>query len=230
MPIFKSNHPLIKHKMTALRDRKTSNKDFRQLLREVTFFLGYEATSNITTESKEVVTPMGVTNVGDKVNDNVCIIPILRAGLGMADGMSELLPNASIHHIGMYREKQSLLPIQYYNKLPKDKNCDIAYVVDPCIATSNTISAVVSIIKRWGAKKIVVISCIGAKSGVDQLVEKHPDVDVYIGAIDDVLSPEGMIIPGLGDAGDRQFGTPSDEVPELPSPTSGGSPSKRAKR
>lgn len=229
MPIFQSNHPLIKHKMTALRDRKTSNKDFRQLVREVTFFLGYEATKYIPTDAKEVVTPMGVSAAGDKVSDNVCIVPILRAGLGMADGMSELLPNASVHHIGMYREKQSLLPIQYYNKLPKDATCDIAYVVDPCIATSNTISAVVSIIKRWGAKKIVVVSCIGAKSGVDQLVTKHPDVDVYIGAIDDVLSPEGMIIPGLGDAGDRQFGTPSDEVPDLPSPT-GGSPSKRAKR
>jgi uracil phosphoribosyltransferase len=115
----------------------------------------------------------------------------------------------------MYRSKDSLLPIQYYNRLPKNQACDVAYVVDPCIATSNTIHAVLSILKKWGAKRIVVVSAIGARAGVDRLLELHPDVDVYIGAVDETLSESGMIVPGIGDAGDRQFGTPSDEAPTL---------------
>ena len=116
---------------------------------------------------------------------------------------------------GMYRAKESLLPIQYYNRLPKNKVCDVAYVVDPCIATSNTIHAVVSILKRWGAKRIVVISAIGAREGCNRLLELHPEVELFIAAIDEVLSPTGMIIPGIGDAGDRQFGTPCDEIPNV---------------
>lgn len=115
----------------------------------------------------------------------------------------------------MYRSKDSLLPIQYYNRLPKNQTCDVAYVVDPCIATSNTIHAVVSILKKWGAKRIVVIAAIGARAGVERLLELHPDVDVFIGAVDETLSESGMIVPGIGDAGDRQFGTPSDEAPTL---------------
>lgn len=115
----------------------------------------------------------------------------------------------------MYRQKDSLLPVQYYNRLPKNQTCDVAYVVDPCIATANTIHAVVSILKRWGAKKIVIIAAIGARAGVERLLELHSDVHVHIGAVDDTLSPEGMILPGIGDAGDRQFGTPSDEVPSV---------------
>lgn len=118
-------------------------------------------------------------------------------------------------YIGMYRSKDSLLPIQYYNRLPKNEKCDIAYVVDPCIATANTLHAVVQILKKWGAKKIVVISAIGARPGVERLVELHPDVEIFIGAIDDTLSETGMILPGIGDAGDRQFGTSHDEVPDL---------------
>lgn len=125
----------------------------------------------------------------------------------------------------MYRAKESLLPIQYYNRLPKNKVCDVAYVVDPCIATSNTIHAVVSILKRWGAKRIVVIAAIGAREGVNKLLELHPTVELYIGAVDDVLSAHGMIIPGIGDAGDRQFGTPNDEIPNLL--PSADSPQKR---
>lgn len=157
---------------------------------------------------------MNVTYAGSKIGQTVAIIPILRAGLGMSDGMSELIPSAAVHHIGMYRSKDSLLPIQYYNKLPKDKAVDIAFVCDPCIATSNTINAVCNIIKRWGAKKIVVIACIAARAGIDNLIAKHPDVDIYIGAIDETLSAEGMIMPGIGDAGDRQFGT-VDEIPDM---------------
>ena len=125
----------------------------------------------------------------------------------MSDGLLDLLPRASVHHIGMYRAKDSLLPVQYYNRLPKNEICDVAYIVDPCIATSGTINAVCSIVKRWGAKKIVVIAAIGARIGVEKLLLQHPDIELYIGAIDDVLSSDGMILPGIGDAGDRQFAT-----------------------
>jgi uracil phosphoribosyltransferase len=127
----------------------------------------------------------------------------------------------------MYRAKESLLPIQYYNRLPKGKVCDVAYVVDPCIATSNTIHAVVSILKRWGAKRIVVISAVGAREGVNKLLEMHPTVELFIGAVDETLSATGMIIPGIGDAGDRQFGTPNDEIPAL---LAVGSPSQSKRK
>jgi len=150
--------------------------------------------------------------------EKIAVIPILRAGLAMADGMLDLLPTAAVHHIGMYRSKLSHLPVQYYNRLPKNQPCDIAYVVDPCIATSNTIHAVVSILKRWGAKKIIVISAIGSRAGVTRLLNDHPDIEVHIGALDNELSENGMILPGLGDAGDRQFGTPLEEDPAVLEP------------
>ena len=192
------------------------------LSREITFYLGYEATKDINTKATKITTPMGASHEGVVVGDKLCIIPILRAGLAMGDGMTSLLPDAAVHHIGMYRAKGSLLPIQYYNKLPRDEECDVAYIVDPCIATSNTLQAACSIVKRWGAKKIVIVAAIGAKAGVEKLREAHPDVDLYIGQIDDTLSPEGMILPGIGDAGDRLFSTPSSEVAD-------SSPSKKRK-
>lgn len=131
----------------------------------------------------------------------------------MSDALLELLPRAVVHHIGMFRVKDSLMPVQYYNRLPRNNVADVAYICDPCIATSNTVSAVVSIVKKWGAKKIVVIATIGAREGIDKLMKSHPDIDIYIGAIDEILSVDGMIIPGVGDAGDRQFGTPCDDLP-----------------
>ena len=210
--IHVSTHPLISRKMTLLRDKNTSSVDFRRILREITFYLGYEASRTLTTSVQEVTTPNNVVHKGVTLVDSVAIIPILRAGLGMSDAMVELMPKSSVHHIGMFRSKGSLLPTQYYNRLPKDEPCDIAYIVDPCIATSNTIQAVCSIVKRWGAKKVIVIAAIGAKAGVDKLLEVHPDVEVYIGEIDDVLSADGMILPGIGDAGDRLFATPGDEI------------------
>jgi len=226
MPLHVATHPLIAHKMSLLRDVKTSASDFRKVLREITFYLGYEASRDLKIHAETIRTPMNVDFEGSKVGESVAIIPILRAGLAMADGMLELMPKSAVYHIGMYRAKESLLPIQYYNRLPKGKVCDVAYVVDPCIATSNTIHAVVSILKRWGAKRIVVISAIGAREGVNKLLEMHPTVELFIGAIDEILSPTGMIIPGIGDAGDRQFGTPNDEIPAL---LAVGSPSQ-AKR
>ena len=230
MPLHVTAHPLIAHKLTLLRDRNTTHRDFRNLIHEITFFLGFEASRGLPVADKAVVTPNNVNAEGKKLSCKIAIIPILRAGLGMADAMSELIPGASVHHIGMYRAKTSLLPVQYYNRLPKDTVCDVAYIMDPCIATSNTIHAVVSIVKRWGAKRIVVISVIGSKDGVDKLLEKHPDIEVYISAVDSVLSESGMIIPGFGDAGDRQFGTPVDEIPDLlPEVVTDFSPSKKAK-
>lgn len=201
--------------MTRLRDRQTNSYDFRRLLKEVTFYLGYDATRELSLENDTITTPMNVTFEGHKVAENIAIVPILRAGLSMCDGMLDLMPRATVHHIGMYRSKDSLLPIQYYNRLPKNEKCDVAYIVDPCIATANTIHAVVNILKKWGAKKIVVIAAIGAKSGVERLLELHPTVDVHIGAIDEQLSDEGMILPGIGDAGDRQFRTPLEVVPQV---------------
>mmetsp|Transcript_14902 Transcript_14902/g.16129 ORF Transcript_14902/g.16129 Transcript_14902/m.16129 type:complete len:236 (-) Transcript_14902:137-844(-) len=215
MPVHAASHPLIAHKMTRLRDKKTSTGDFRRILKEVTFYLGYEATRDLKVASEVVSTPMDLEFTGSKLGEKVAIIPILRAGLGMSEGMLELIPQASVHHIGMYRSKDSLLPIQYYNRLPKNAQCDVAYVVDPCIATANTLHAVVQILKRWGAKRIVVIAAIGARAGVNRLAELHPSIDIFIGAIDDTLSEAGMILPGIGDAGDRQFGTHHDEVPNL---------------
>lgn len=228
MPTFIADHPLLQHKMTILRNQTTSTQDFRKILKEITFYLGYEASRNVKLASETITTPMQVTFEGKKLGDKIAIIPILRAGLAMADGMLELMPRAAVHHIGMFRVKESLMPIQYYNRLPKDGECDIAYVVDPCIASSNTIHAVLTILKKWGAKKIVVVSAIASTVGIEKLENLHPDVDVHVAAIDKELSDKGMIMPGIGDAGDRQFGTPWDEetstmVPveyeQLPSPS-----------
>jgi len=211
MPVHSSSHPLIQRKVTLLRDKETNGVDFRRILKEVTFYLGYEATRDLATTPKDVLTPNDVKHTGVSLPQAVAIIPILRAGLGMADAMVELMPKSSVHHIGMFRSKHSLLPTQYYNRLPKGEACDVAYIVDPCIATSNTLQAVVGIVKRWGAKKIVVVAAIGARQGVENLLKAHPDITIYIGEIDDVLSTEGMIIPGIGDAGDRLFSPPGDE-------------------
>lgn len=212
MPVHVATHPLVARKMTLLRDTNTHGVDFRRILKEVTFYLGYEATRTLVTTPKQITTPNDVTHEGVALDQAIAIIPILRAGLGMSDAMVELMPKSSVHHIGMFRSKHSLLPTQYYNRLPKDQACDVAYIVDPCIATSNTIQAVCSIVKRWGAKKIIVIAAVGARQGVDSLLKAHPDVEVFIGEIDEILSPEGMIIPGIGDAGDRLFATPGDEI------------------
>lgn len=216
--VASDNHPLIGHKMTRLRNKNTTSLEFRGLLKEITFFLGYEATRTLKTNTSIVDTPMHVSFSGIKLQEKVAIIPILRAGLGMADAMLEILPNAVVHHIGMYRVKESLLPVQYYNRLPKNEKCDVAYVLDPCIATSNTISAVCSILKKWGAGRVIVVATIGSREGIKRLQDTHPNVDVYVASIDETLSHDGMIIPGIGDAGDRLFATPLDEEPNTAAP------------
>lgn len=221
MPCHLATHPLLSHKITLLRNEDTQPHDFRRVLKEITFYLGYEATRDLKLAECTIRTPNNVEATGHRISENISFIPILRAGSGMTDGMLDLIPKASIHHIGMYRAKESLMPVQYYNKLPRGQVCDIAFILDPCIATSGTMTATISIVKKWGAKKIVVIAAIGAQKGVDEVLSKHPEVDIHIAAIDSILSSEGMIIPGLGDAGDRQFCTPDHEdISEL-------SPSKR---
>jgi uracil phosphoribosyltransferase len=216
-----STHPLIAHKLTLLRNKETKCDEFRRILREITFYLGYEATRNLTTEKKVVTTPMNVSFDGSRVSEKIAVIPILRAGIVMADGMLDLVPHAAVHHIGMFRSKISHLPVQYYNRLPHDEASDVAYVVDPCVATSNTLHAVVSILKRWGAGRIVVIAAVACRTGLNKLCADHPDVQVYVGALDDELNEAGMIVPGIGDAGDRQFGTPFEEEPEVLPPGDG---------
>eukprot|EP00341_Mesodinium_pulex_P007402 CAMPEP_0116942070 /NCGR_PEP_ID=MMETSP0467-20121206/34375_1 /TAXON_ID=283647 /ORGANISM="Mesodinium pulex, Strain SPMC105" /LENGTH=215 /DNA_ID=CAMNT_0004624995 /DNA_START=47 /DNA_END=694 /DNA_ORIENTATION=- len=197
--------------MTVLRDANTHPSDFRRVLKEITFYLGYEATRDLKVSNHVITTPMDMPFTGCKVSEKIAIIPILRAGLTMSESMLELMPKAAVHHIGMYRSKSHGIPIQYYNRLPRDQACDVAYIVDPCIASSNTVSAVVSILKKWGAKRVVIISAIAAQSGLDKLLEKHPDCSVFVGAVDNEVSETGMILPGIGDAGDRSFGTPMED-------------------
>ncbi len=212
-----SKHPIVAHKMTELRDKNTTAGEFRRLLREITYHLGFEATSAVPIKKSIVTTPLDAEYEGSVVSSKIAVVPVLRAGLEMSNAMLDLLPMASVHHIGMYRSSNALLPIQYYNRLPRNEVCDIAYVLDPCVATSNTLCAVVSILKRWGAKKVVVLSAIASEDGVEALHKKHPDTDIYLGAVDKTLSEDGMIVPGIGDAGDRQFSTPVDaEVDPLP--------------
>lgn len=214
--VHTAKHPLIAHKITRLRNRDTKPAEFRSLLKEISFYLGYEATAN-SVNSRELVvtTPMKQNFVGSEISDNIAIIPILRAGLIMGDGVLDLIPSAVVHHIGMFRSKVSNMPVQYYNRLPRNQPCDTAFVVDPCVATSNTLHAVVSICKKWGAKKVVVLAAVGARDGLTRLANDHPDIDIYIGSCDDELDEKGMLIPGLGDSGDRQFGTPITDAPEV---------------
>ena len=210
-----SNHPVLLKKLTLLRRRETPPREFRTLVKEITFYLGYEATRTLTTRPAVVETPLG-EHEGVQLAQHICICPVLRAGLGMLDPMLELLPNADVHHIGMYRNKSSLLPIQYYNKLPRRDPAvgggegDVAFVLDPMLATAATMSACVAILKQWGAAKIVVVCLVASRPGLARLHAKHPDVTVFCGEIDASLTDSGFIFPGLGDAGDRLFSTPAE--------------------
>ena len=207
-----ATHPLVAHKLTLLRDKHTPSHDFRRILREITLYLGFEASRGLKIMKHPITTPMDKDFEGSKLSESISIIPILRAGLGMSDGLLDLIPRATVHHIGMYRNKNSLMPIQYYNKLPKDHACDIAFICDPCVATANSLNACINLIKKWGAKKIIVIAVIASKAGLTQIIEKHPDIEIYVGDVDEELSEEGMLLPGIGDAGDRQFGTSKDDL------------------
>ena len=204
--IHASTHPLVLHKLTVLRDKNTDPRKFRELVREISALLTYEATQDLVTQPKEVVTPMGKAK-GFTTKENIGLVPILRAGLGMVDGVWDLLPDAEVWHIGLYRDEKTLQPVEYYNNLPTLPTVGVCLVLDPMLATGGSAAATVTILKKWGVKNIKYVGIIGAPEGIEHLSKEHPDVPIYLGAIDDHLNDIGYIVPGLGDAGDRQFGT-----------------------
>jgi len=201
-----SRHPLVLHKLSVLRDKDTDYRTFRELIRELAMLLCYEATLDLTLQPKTVTTPMGEAQ-GYKAQDTIGLIPVLRAGLGMVDGILQLLPSVQVWHIGLYRDEHTLRPVQYYNRLPKDSGIELALILDPMLATGGSAVATVNLIKEAGIKRIKYMGLIAAPEGVERLTSEHPDVPIFVAALDERLNEVGFIVPGLGDAGDRQFGT-----------------------
>lgn len=201
-----SNHPLIRHKVTMMRDAQTEPKKFRELIREVAILLAYEATADLELKETNVNTPLAQTK-GYDLKEVIGLVPVLRAGLGMVEGFWEMMPSAEVWHIGLYRDHKTLEPIQYYNRLPVAPTVDVCLILDPMLATGGSATATAQILKDWGAKRIKYIGIIAAPEGIKRLQEAHPDVEIYLAVIDDHLNENAYIVPGLGDAGDRQFGT-----------------------
>ncbi|MCL4803443.1 MAG: uracil phosphoribosyltransferase [Anaerolineae bacterium] len=204
--VFESQHPLVKHKLTLMRDRNTQPKKFRQLIREISMLLCYEATADLNTAPLTVESPMGMAEGVDLV-DKVGLIPVLRAGLGMVEGVWEMMPGAEVWHIGLYRDERTLKPVSYYNKLPTLPTVQVCFVLDPMLATGGSAVATVDLLKKWGARRIKYVGILAAPEGIARLEGAHPDVPIHIAHIDSHLNEIGYIVPGLGDAGDRQFGT-----------------------
>jgi len=204
--VYESQHPLVKHKLTLLRNTATEPKKFRELIREVAILMAYEATADLELAAKVVETPMGEAG-GYELKENIGLIPILRAGLGMVDGIWEMMPGAEVWHIGLYRDEETLRPVFYYNKLPTSPTVRLCLVLDPMLATGGSAVAAVDMLKKWGAERIKFVGILAAPEGIARLQTAHPDVDIYVAAIDERLNDIGYIVPGLGDAGDRQFGT-----------------------
>lgn len=200
-------HPLILHKLSILRDKKTSSKEFRGLVSEIAMLMCYEATRDLPIEDVEIETPICKTTVKHMAGKKLAIVPILRAGLGMVDGIISMIPSARIGHIGLYRDEETLMPVEYYCKLPKDISQRDVIVVDPMLATGGSAVDAVSQIKLRNPKSIRFMGIIAAPEGIKKLSETHPDVDIYCAALDEKLNEKGYIVPGLGDAGDRIFGT-----------------------
>lgn len=201
------DHPLIQHKVSRLRNKKTGSKEFRELVTEISRLISYEATRDLILEDHKIDTPMGPT-VGKKISGkNLSIIPILRAGLGMVDGMLDLVPTAKVGHVGLYRDPDTLEPVEYYCKLPKDIAKRELFVLDPMLATGGSAVAAIQFIKDRGGKNINFLCLIAAPEGIKKLGDAHPDVKIYVACLDERLDEHGYIVPGLGDAGDRLFGT-----------------------
>lgn len=201
------DHPMIQHKLTILRDKNTGVKEFRELVEELSMFMGYEVTRNLTVEEVEIETPVCKTKSKVIAGKKLGIIPILRAGLGMVDGMLKLIPAAKVGHIGLYRDPVTLQPVEYYCKLPSDVAERDLIVLDPMLATGGSAVAAINFLKDRGAKSIKLVNLIAAPEGVKAVAEAHPDVEIYVAAVDEQLNDHGYIVPGLGDAGDRLFGT-----------------------
>jgi uracil phosphoribosyltransferase len=204
--VFASQHPLVAHKISRLRDKNTEPKKFRELVREIAGLMAYEATADLLTTPRQVETPLA-TLEGAELKEKIGLVPILRAGLGMVEGFWELMPQAEVWHIGLYRDEQTLRPVEYYNKLPLEPTVSVCLILDPMLATGGSATATVEVLKRWGVKKIKFVGLIGAPEGIARMQREHPDVSIYLAAIDERLNNRGYILPGLGDAGDRQFGT-----------------------
>ena len=204
-----SSHPAVLHKLGILRDHKTEPKKFREVVRELSWLLGYEALADARVRPLKVTTPLETMD-GHQLGERIGLIPILRAGLGMVDAMLELMPTAEVWHLGLFRDERTLKPVEYYNKLPDAASVDLCLILDPMLATGGSASAAIEVLKRWGAVtpvRIKLINLIAAPEGVEAVTRAHPDVEIHCAALDRQLNDKGYIMPGLGDAGDRQFGT-----------------------
>jgi uracil phosphoribosyltransferase len=204
--VYESKHPLVAHKLSRLRDKNTEPKKFRELTREIAALLAYEATADLMTTPRELETPLE-TMKRQELKEKIGLVPILRAGLGMVEGVWGLMPSAEVWHIGLYRDEDTLRPVEYYNKLPTEPTVSVCLILDPMLATGGSATATAEVLKNWGVKKIKFVGLIAAPEGIKAMQDQHPDISIYIGAIDDHLNDRAYIVPGLGDAGDRQFGT-----------------------
>ena len=201
------DHPLIQHKLSILRRKETGVKEFRELVSEIAMLMCYDATRTLQTEEVEIETPVGHATARVLAGKKLAVVPILRAGLGMVDGMLNLIPSAKVGHIGLYRDPETLAPVEYYCKLPPDIEERDVIVVDPMLATGGSASAAINFLKKRGVKNIKLLNIIAAPEGVERIKSDHPDVEVFCAALDERLNEHGYIVPGLGDAGDRIFGT-----------------------
>jgi len=201
------DHPLLQHKLTILRDRDTSVKEFREIVSEIATLMCYEATRDLPVEEVEIETPVATAKTRRLAGKKIAVVPILRAGLGMVDGIISLIPSAKIGHLGLYRDPETLEPVEYYCKMPGDIADRDVLIVDPMLATGGSATAAIQVMKNYGCGNIKLMCILAAPEGVKRILEDHPDVEIYVAAVDDRLNDHGYIVPGLGDAGDRIFGT-----------------------
>ena len=201
-----SNHPAVLHKLAILRDEGTEPKKFREVVRELSWLLGYEALQDAPVRSRRITTPMEPMEANE-LGERIGLVPILRAGLGMVDAMLELMPTAQVWHLGLFRDERTLRPVEYYNKLPDSATVDLCLILDPMLATGGSATAAIDVLKKWGAVRIKLVNLIAAPEGVRAVQTAHPDVQIHCASLDRALNEKGYIMPGLGDAGDRQFGT-----------------------
>lgn len=204
--VFVSQHPMIAHKLAILRDKVTDHRQFRELVKEIAGLLAYEVTADLPTRPIDVQTPLAIAKC-HHLTEKIGLVPILRAGLGMVEGFWSFIPSAEVWHIGLYRDEQTLKPVEYYNKLPTAPTVDMCLILDPMLATGGSATATIDVLKRWGVTNIKFVGLIGAPEGIAQVHKLHPEVPIHLACIDERLNEIGYIVPGLGDAGDRQFGT-----------------------
>ncbi len=203
---YVSQHPMIAHKLALLRNKDTDHTKFRELVKELAGLLAYEVTKDLPTHPVTVQTPMGLSKCHE-LDEKVGLVPILRAGLGMVEGFWSFIPSAQVWHIGLYRDEHTLKPVQYYNKLPTEPTVSMCLILDPMLATGGSATATIDVLKQWGVTKIKFVGIIGAPEGIEMVHKYHPEVPIHLACVDEKLNEIGYIVPGLGDAGDRQFGT-----------------------